>query len=88
MAVRIKFNEAGFRALLTGSGAQGLVEEQAVRVAAAANSAPSTTSPAHDRPYYTVEDGSDSDRARRRVVTDGARAAAHEAKTQALLRGI
>lgn len=86
MSVRIQFNEAGFRELLTGAGAQGLVEEQADRMAAGANAVPSTTQPAHTGPYYQVEDGSDGDRARRRVVTTDARAAAHEAKTHALLR--
>lgn len=88
MTVRVKFSEAGFRALLTGAGSQGLVEEHAERVAAAANAVPSTTSPAHDQPYYKIEDGSDAKRARRRVVSDGARAAVHEAKTQALLRAL
>lgn len=84
--MKVKFNEAGFRELLTGAAAQGLVEGQAQRMAAGANAVPSTTKPAHQGPYYKVEDGSDGKRARRRVVTTDARAAAHEAKTHALLR--
>lgn len=88
MSVRIKFNEAGFRALLTGAGAQSLVEEHAERVAAAANAVPSTTQPAHVGDYYEAKDASDGDRARRRVVTTDDRAAAHEAKTHALLRAL
>lgn len=86
MAVRIKFNEAGFRELLTSAGAQALVDEHAQRMASGANAVPSTTQPAHQGPYYEVENGSDGDRARRRVVTTDARAAAHEVKTHALLR--
>lgn len=86
--MRITFNKSGFDSLLTSPGAQQLLEEHTEHVAERANSIPSTTSPAHDAPYYKVEDGSDGKRARRRVVTDGPRAAAHEAKTQALLRAI
>lgn len=85
MAV-IDFHDEGFRELLTSAGAEGLVSVHAHRIAAGANATPSTTNPPHGRPYYTVEEASDGDRARRRVVSDGARAAAHEAKTHALLR--
>ncbi|MCC9182569.1 hypothetical protein [Mycolicibacterium mageritense] len=84
--MRIQVNHAGFRELLTGAAAQSLLDEQAERVASEANSVPSTTNPPHDEPYYRIEDGSDADRARRRIIADGARAMAHEAKTQALLR--
>lgn len=86
--MRIKFHEAGFRELLTSAGAEALVQAEAERLAASANAVGSTTSPAHTLPYYVVEDASDDDRARRRVVTDGPRAAAHEARTQALERGL
>lgn len=50
--MKVKFNEAGFRELLTGAAAQGLVEGQAQRMAAGANAVPSTTKPAHQGPYY------------------------------------
>ncbi|MCV7080276.1 hypothetical protein [Mycolicibacterium insubricum] len=66
----ITFNNAGFRELLTGPIAQHAVETNARAVAGRANSVPSTTSPAHDKPYYVVKDGSDNKRARRRVITD------------------
>ncbi|MGX9669926.1 hypothetical protein [Mycobacterium sp. HM-7] len=88
MTVRIKFNEAGFRALLTSGAANSLVKEHAERVAERANEVPSTTQPAASDPYYVVEDASDDKRARYRVRANGARAMAHEAKTQALLRAI
>lgn len=86
MAVRIKFNEAGFRELMTSLAMQQRLDEHAKWIAAGANRVPSTTRPPHEGPYYEVENGSDGDRARRRVVTTDARAAAHEAKTHALLR--
>lgn len=86
--MRVKFNEAGFRELLTGTGAQSLVEQHAQRVASSANRVPSTTQPARVGDYYEVQDGSDGDRARRRVVTSDARSVAHEAKTHALLRAL
>ncbi|MEC4616197.1 hypothetical protein [Tsukamurella tyrosinosolvens] len=82
----IDFHSEGFRELLTSEGVDALVNLHAHRIAAGANATPSTTNPPHDRPYYTVEEASDGDRARRRVASDGARAAAHEAKTHALLR--
>lgn len=88
MSVRIKINEAGFRELLTGAAAQGLLDEVAESVADKANSVASTTSPPYDEPYYEITDGSDEERARRRIIGTGARAMAHEAKTQALLRAI
>lgn len=80
------FYDEGFKELLNSDGVEALVNLHAHRIAAGANSTPSTTNPPHGRPYYTVEEASDGDRARRRVVSDGARAAAHEAKTHALLR--
>lgn len=83
---QIDFHDDGFRELLNSDGVQALVNLYAHRIAAGANSMPSTTAPAHDQPYYKVEDPADGDRARRRVVSDGARAAAHEVKTHALLR--
>lgn len=84
----IKFNNAGFRELLTSAASESLVDKHAQELAAEANAVPSTTSPAHDKPYYAVTKASDSKRARRRVQADGARAMAHEAKTQALLRAL
>ncbi|MGB3480853.1 MAG: hypothetical protein WBB07_01385 [Mycobacterium sp.] len=86
--MRIEFNAAGFRELLTSAGAQSLVDKHADALAGRANAVPSTTSPAATEPCYEVEDGSDGDRARRRVKTTGTRAARHEAKTQALQRNI
>lgn len=86
--MRIKFHDAGFDALLTGSFAQGLVDEHADPMAERANAVPSTTQPAHDKPYYVVEDGSDNKRARRRIRADGARAMRHEAKTNALQKAL
>lgn len=86
--MRIKWNEAGFRELLTSAGANALVEEHADRMAASANAVASTTEPAATEPYYEVEDGSDGKRARRRVRTTSARAAKHEAKTQALQKSL
>lgn len=91
---QIDFHDDGFRELLNSDGVDALVNLHAHRIAAGANAVPSTTNPPHDRPYYKVEDPREAllpvafngDRARRRVVTDGARAAAHEAKTHALLR--
>lgn len=83
---QIDFHDSGFRELLNSDGVDALVNLHAHRIAAGANAVPSTTNPPHDQAYYKVEDGSDGDRSRRRVVTDGARAAAHEAKTHALLR--
>lgn len=88
MAVRIKFNEAGFRELLTSAGAGALLDEHAEPMAAKANAIASTTEPAATEPYYEVEDGSDGKRARRRVRTTGERAAKHEAKTQALHKAL
>lgn len=96
MSVRIDFHEDGFRELLNSDGVQAVVNYHAHTIAGSANAVPSTTEPAHDQPYYEVEDPAEvllpiafnGDRARRRVVSDGARAAAHEAKTHALLRAI
>ena len=86
--MRIKFHDAGFDALLTGSFAQGLVDDHTETMAERANAVPSTTSPAHDRPYYVTEDGSDGKRARRRIRADGARAMRHEVKTNALQKAL
>lgn len=87
-SVQIRFNPAGFRALLTSDHAKSLAKDHAERVAEKANEVPSSTQPAAEDPYYVVEDGSDDKRARFRVRADGARAMAHEAKTQALLGAI
>ena len=86
--MRIKFNDAGFDQLLTGSHAQSLVEDAANEIAEKANAVPSTTDPAATEPYYEVEDGSDSKRARRRIKPTSARAAKHEAKTNALQKAL
>lgn len=84
MAIEVQFHEAAFEAILTSAGAQNLVREKAEEIAGRANEVASTTSPAHTGDYYQAEDGT-TDRARYRVRTDGARAARHEAVTNALL---
>lgn len=86
--MRIQFNDAGFRELLTGDYAKSLVKKEAEQLEERANAVPSTTSPAHDKPYYVSEDGSDGERARYRVRADGARAMRHEAKTNALQKAL
>lgn len=86
--MRIKFHDAGFDQLLTGSFAQSLVDDAANEIAEKANAVPSTTDPAATEPYYEVEDGSDNKRARRRVRAAGARAMKHEAKTNALQKAL
>lgn len=86
--MRIEFNDAGFRALRTGAAANALLDEHSEGIADRANAVPSTTSPAATEPYYEVEDGSDGERARRRIRTASRRAARHEAKTQALQRAL
>ena len=86
--MRIKFNQAGFRELRTSAAANAILDEHAEPMAERANSVPSTTEPAADEPYYEVQDGSDSDRARRRIRTTSARAARHEAKTNALQKAL
>lgn len=87
MTVRIKFNEAGFRELLTSAGAYSLLEPHAERMKTEANAVPSTTEPAATEPYYEIHKGgygSNDDRARVQVQTTSDRAAKHEAKTGAL----
>lgn len=86
--MRITFNQSGFDELLTGSFAQGLVDDEADRLAGRANAVALTTDPAATEPYYEVEDGSDNTRARRRVRAAGARAMKHEAKTNALQKAL
>lgn len=86
--MRITFNDAGFDELLTSAGAIALVKKPAEEMASRANADPSTTKPAHDEPYYQIEDGSDGHRARFRVYAAGARASQHEAKTNALQRAL
>jgi hypothetical protein len=86
--MKITFNDAGFNELLTGAYAQGLLDEHTVPMAERANAVPSTTEPAHDKPYYEIDDTSDGKRARRRIYAAGARASAHEAKTNALQRAL
>ena len=86
--MRITFNQSGFDELLTGSFAQGLVDDEADRLAGRANAVASTTDPVATEPYYEVQDGSDNKRARRRVRAVGARAMRHEAKTNALQKAL
>ena len=86
--MKFRINEAGFDQLRTSGQAQSEVKERAERIAAAANAIPSTTSPAATEPYYETYEAGDESRARYRVVTTGPRAARHEAKTKALLRGL
>lgn len=86
--MRITFNDAGFRQLRTSAAATAMLKGHADRIAEAANAVPSTTSPAATEPYYEVHDGSDAKRSRFRVVTANRRAVGHEAKTQALLKGL
>ena len=86
--MRIKFNKAAFAELRTSAMANDLVDEQADATSGRANAIPSTTVPAATEDYYEVEDGSDAKRARRRVRTANPRAIRHEAKTQALLKGL
>lgn len=88
MKFRLEFHDAGFRELRTSSAAKGLLKELADEMAAKANAVPSTTEPAATEPYYEVQDGTDSERARYRVRTTGDRAAKHEAKTQALHKAL
>ena len=49
--MRITFNQSGFDELLTGSFAQGLVDDEADRLAGRANAVASTTDPAATEPY-------------------------------------
>lgn len=86
--VRITFNDNGFRELLTSAAVSATLKGHAERVCEAANSVPSTTAPAATEPYYEVQEASDSDRARFRVRAASRRAVRHEAKTQALLKGL
>lgn len=86
--MRIQFNEAGFRELLTGSYADSLAKKEADELAERANAVPSTTDPAATEPYYEVQDGSDAERARYRVRAAGRRAMRHEAKTNALQKAL
>jgi len=86
--VRITFNDNGFRELLTSAATTAMLKGHADRVCRAANAVPSTTVPAATEPYYEVQEASDSDRARFRVRAAGRRAVRHEAKTQALLKGL
>lgn len=86
--IRTEINEAGFRELRTSAGVHRILEEQADPMASRANAVPSSSGREPDKPYYKVSDASDADRARKRVHTTGARAARHEAKTQALQRSI
>ena len=88
MAIRWKRNDAGFDALRTSAAAQALVRAEAEKLEAAANAIPSTTSPAATEPYYETQEAGDANRARYRVKTTGIRAVRHEAKTDALLRGL
>lgn len=89
--MRIKFNEAGFRELLTSPGAYGLLEPHATAMETKANAVPSTTEPAATEPYYETHKGgfgSNSDRARVQVQTTSDRAAKHERKTHALQKAL
>ena len=84
--IRLKFNDAGFRALRTSAAADSLLRDHAETVMNKANAVPSTTEPVATEPYYELVEAGDSDRARYRVKTTSSRAVRHEAKTQALLR--
>lgn len=86
--MRIEFHQAGLNELLTSSAAKSLLHEQADAMLERANAVPSTTDPANAEPYYEVEDGSDGKRARLRIHPTSARAAKHEAKTQALQKAL
>lgn len=90
--IRIQFNTAGFRALRTSAAVDALLNEKADAVADGANAVASTTDPAATEPYYEVQDGSDAERARYRVVPAPgeqlARNIRHEARTQALEKGL
>lgn len=86
--MRIRFNPDGFRELLTSPAVTAMLEDHADRVAERANAIPSTTEPAATEPYYEVQEASDGERARFRVRAASRRAVRHEAKTQALLKGL
>lgn len=86
--VRMEINKAGFRELRTSAGVHRILEGEADPIAGRANGVPSSTNPASDDPYYVVRDGSDEERARKRVVTANPRAMRHEARTQALQRSV
>ena len=86
--VELKFHSDGFQELLTSDYAKAQLDKQARRIAAAANAVPSTTTPAHDEPYYRTEDASNSQRARVQIKTTGPRSVRHEHLTQALLRSL
>ena len=86
--MKFRRNDAGFDQLRTSPAAQALIKAEADNLEAAANAIPSTTSPAATEPYYETYEAGDESRARYRVVTTGPRAARHEAKTDALLRGL
>ncbi len=88
MKFRLEFHDAGFDELRTSAAAKELLKDAAEQMAARANAVPSTTQPAASEPYYDVEDGSDGKRARYRIRTTSARAAKHEAKTQALHKAL
>ena len=82
----IKFqpNLEGFDTVRTWPSTKALLLEKAERMAAEANSVPSTTLPAATEPYYEVNEAGDERRARYRVTTTSLRAYLHENKTFAL----
>ena len=86
--MRFKTNKAGFQELRTSANTKAFVRGFAEEMAETANSVPSTTDPAATEPYYEVQDGTDEDRARYRVRSASARAARHEARTQALQKAM
>lgn len=88
MTIRFKRNDAGFNELRTRPAVDAWAKQEAEQLAAAANAIPSTTSPAATEPYYEVVESGTEKRARYTVKTTGARASKHEAKTDALLRGL
>jgi len=88
MAIKFKRNVAGFNELRTRPATDAWTREEAEKYAATANAIPSTTSPAATEPYYEVVEAGIETRARYRVKTTGPRASRHEAKTDALLRGL
>jgi hypothetical protein len=86
--MRFKRNDAGFNELRTRPAVDAWAKREAEQLAATANAIPSTTSPAATEPYYEVVESGSEKRARYRVKTTGRRAFLHDAKTDALLRGL
>ena len=88
MAIKFEWNDAGFAELRTSAGAKALIQKHAKKVADAANAIPPTTDEPHDGDYFAAHDASDAKRARARVTTTDVRSMRHEARTQALEKGL